>query len=49
MASAEKPPSVGRYDVKAARLAAAYGAVPPTATRDWLADLLPGPPAPVIS
>ena len=29
-------------------MAGAYEAVPPTFTREWLADLLPSPPAVVI-
>jgi len=36
------------YDANAGRLAVAYEAVPPTLTRDWLADLLPAPPALVV-
>ncbi|ATR19145.1 Methyltransferase (plasmid) [Roseomonas mucosa] len=36
------------YDANASRLANAYEAVLPTVTRDWLADLLPRPPALVI-
>jgi SAM-dependent methyltransferase len=43
-----RPLSTEWYDANAARLAAAYEAVPPTVTRDWLADLLPRPPALVI-
>ncbi|MBI0534355.1 class I SAM-dependent methyltransferase [Roseomonas sp. KE2513] len=41
-------PESSWYDANAARLAAAYEAVPPTVTRDWLADLLPAPPAVII-
>jgi SAM-dependent methyltransferase len=36
------------YDSNAAWLAGAYEAVPPTVTRDWLADLLPRAPAVVF-
>ena len=36
------------YDVNAARLATVYEAVPPTPTREWLADLLPAAPALVV-
>jgi SAM-dependent methyltransferase len=36
------------YDANASRLATAYEAVPPTVPRDWLAGLLPKPPALVI-
>ena len=36
------------YDANAGRLATAYEAVPPTPTRDWLADLLPAPPTLVV-
>ncbi|MCO6415803.1 methyltransferase domain-containing protein [Siccirubricoccus sp. KC 17139] len=43
-----QPSVVSWYDSNASRLVAAYEAVPPTATRDWLADLLPSPPAVVI-
>lgn len=43
-----QPPVVSWYDANASRLAAAYEAVPPSVTRDWLADLLPRPPAVVI-
>jgi SAM-dependent methyltransferase len=39
---------VSWYDANAPRLAAAYESVAPTITRDWLADLLPRPPAVVI-
>ena len=39
---------VSWYDANAVRLAAAYEAVPPVVTRDWLADLLPRPPALII-
>ena len=40
--------AVSWYDANAGRLSPAYEAVPPTATRDWLADLLPAPPALVM-
>ena len=39
---------VSWYDTHANRLATAYEAVPATVTRDWLADLLPSPPALVV-
>lgn len=39
---------VSWYDANASRLAATYEAVPPTPTREWLADLLPAPPALVV-
>ncbi|MBB5694423.1 class I SAM-dependent methyltransferase [Muricoccus pecuniae] len=41
-------PVISWYDANASRLAVAYEAVPPTITRDWLADLLPAPPAVII-
>ena len=40
--------AVSWYDANAGRLAAVYEAVPPTVSRDWLANLLPAPPALVI-
>ena len=39
---------VSWYDANASRLAATYEAVPPTPTREWLAHLLPVPPALVV-
>ena len=36
------------YDANAARLAPTYEAVAPLVTRDWLAPLLPKPPAVVM-
>lgn len=39
---------VSWYDANAGRLATVYEAVPPTPTREWLADLLPPPPALVV-
>ena len=39
---------VSWYDDNASRLATAYEAVPPTLTREWLADLLPAAPALVV-
>ena len=39
---------VSWYDTNAHRLIPVYEAVPGTATRDWLADLLPAPPALVV-
>ena len=43
-----QPSVVSWYDANAARLAATYEAVPPTPAREWLADLLPAPPALVV-
>jgi SAM-dependent methyltransferase len=43
-----QPSVVPWYDSNAFWLADAYEAVPPTVTRDWLADLLPSAPAVVI-
>ena len=43
-----QPSAISWYDAHASRLAVAYEAVPPTVTRDWLADLLPPPPAVII-
>jgi len=43
-----QPSVVSWYDANASRLAATYEAVPPTPTREWLADLLPAPPALVV-
>ena len=43
-----QPSVVSWYNSNASRLAGAYEAVPPTGNRDWLADLLPRPPAVVI-
>ncbi|MBL6082313.1 class I SAM-dependent methyltransferase [Belnapia sp. T18] len=43
-----QPSVVSWYDSNASRLAGAYEAVPPIISRDWLADLLPRPPAVVI-
>jgi len=40
--------AISWYDANAGRLAAVYEAVPPTPTREWLADLLPAPPALVV-
>ncbi|WP_145145583.1 hypothetical protein [Roseomonas gilardii] len=39
---------VSWYDSNASWLTDAFEAVPPTVTRDWLADLLPSTPAVVI-
>ena len=39
---------VSWYDANAGRLASVYEAVPPIVSRDWLANLLPTPPALVI-
>lgn len=39
---------VSWYDANAGRLATVYEAVPSTPTREWLADLLPAPPALVV-
>jgi SAM-dependent methyltransferase len=43
-----QPRTVAWYDANAARLAPTYEAVAPLITRDWLAPLLPKPPAVVI-
>jgi len=39
---------VSWYDANASHLATAYEAVPPMLTQDWLADLLPAPPALIV-
>lgn len=43
-----QPSVVSWYDSNASRLAGVYEAVPPIISRDWLADVLPHPPALVI-
>ena len=40
---------VSQEDANANRLSSVYEAIPATATRDWLADFLPIPPALVVN